>query len=165
MAQSDSAMPVPKEYELITSQNCLVDIDKFLSHPDSKLFLLEAPSNFDCGQLKGQKISLDGAEKGKVIELEGIDNSLYVNKGESLLHNIVCLFPAKEKAELSYKKPIDYYGKIMCSQNEDKREKAIAKREVRKVREGLVMPKNKEPVIRKKSKKKITKKAIRKIKK
>ena len=45
MLQGESNLQVPKEYELITAHDCLINIDGFLSHPNSKLLLLEAPSN------------------------------------------------------------------------------------------------------------------------
>ena len=60
---------------------------------------------------------------------------------------------------------MDYYGKIMLTQQNEKEKKAIIKRKIKKVREELVMPKDKIIPTRKKLKKKIAKKAIKKMKK
>lgn len=50
MSQPESALQIPKEYEQVTASDCLINVDKFLSHANAKLFLLEAPASV-CGEI------------------------------------------------------------------------------------------------------------------
>ena len=114
---------------------------------------------------------MDDTEKDKIVELEGTEHSLYMDKAGSLLYNTVCLFPTKGESGLKYstlmicvtigkiEKPIDYYAKIIKTPQKHKvEESAIIVQGIKKKRENLISPKDKvatvQPQIKKKSIKK-----------
>lgn len=97
-----------------------------------------------------------------MVPLDGSDYSIYLDQGQSLLHNTLCLFPAKDQTELVYsiihgsgngiERPIDFYAKLISTPEQDQISKgAIIERVMRKEKEGLTRPKEKRAAGTKKS--------------